>query len=89
MGSLWVVCDVMVNRGPRSLLNSIKWDFRYDFGLVEVFYFHRGAPDNMRSIWGRDMKGLGKSFMETSRGMIPYHRILKIVYKGRVLFEKV
>jgi len=79
----------MANRGPRSLLNSIRWDFRYDFDLVEVFYSHRGAPGNMRSIQGRDMKGLGKSFMETSRGMIPYHRILKIIYNGRILFEKI
>ena len=80
--------NVMTHRGPRSLLNCIWWDSRYDFSLVEVFYSHRGAPGDMRSVWGKDMKVLGKSFMETSRGMIPYHRILKIVYKGRVLFDK-
>ncbi len=80
---------MMTNRGPRSLLHSIKWDLRYDFDLVEVFYSHRGAPGDMRSIPGRDIRGLGKSFMETPRGMIPYHRILRIVYRGRVLFEKI
>jgi len=85
---VFVVFDVTTIRGPRSLLNSIKWDSLYDFSQVEVFYSHRGAPGDMRSIWGRDMKVLGKSFMETTRGMIPYHRILKIVYKKRVLFEK-
>lgn len=79
---------MMSHRGPRSLLNSVWWDSQYDFGFVEVFYSHRGAPGDMRSVRGRDVGLLGKSFMETKRGMIPYHRILKIVYKDRVLFEK-
>jgi len=76
-------------RGPRSVLNTLMWDSRYDFSCVEVWYSHRGAPGNMRSVGGGEIPSLGKSFMETSRGMIPYHRILRIVYDGRVVFEKV
>ena len=78
----------MTERGPRALLNSLRWDSRYDFRTVEVIIFHRGATDNERPIKGKDIRVLGKSFMETSGGMIPYHRIIKIVYKNIVLFEK-
>lgn len=79
----------MVQRGPRALLNCVKWDARYDFSNIMIFYFHRGAPGDMQSFMGKDIRELGKSFMETSRGMIPYHRVLKIVYKEKVLFQKI
>ena len=35
-----------------------------------------------------EIKIIGKSFIETNKANIPYHRILKIKYNDKVLFER-
>lgn len=73
---------------PRDILNELKWRRDLDLEKAEIWYVHRGAPDNTKIISGKDIVTLEKSFMRTTTAMIPYHRIFKIVYNGEVIFKR-
>lgn len=73
---------------PRELLNKLKWQNDFDLDHCEIWYVHRGAPDDTKIITGRDIVKLDKSFINTKTTMIPYHRVYKIVYKKNVIFER-
>ena len=73
---------------PRDILNELKWREHLDLALAEIWYVHRGAPNDTKIISGTEIVKLGKSFMETTTAMIPYHRIFKIIYEGKILFER-
>jgi uncharacterized protein (UPF0248 family) len=70
----------------RDILNEIKWNRSID--NVEIWFIHRGAPNNTKIISGNEIKQIGISFLDTSSAIIPYHRIIKIIYNGKVLFER-
>jgi len=72
----------------REMLNKIKWqDKRLDESVV-VSYTHRGAPDNTAHIKGDKITDLKKSFFYNSETGIPYHRITRITYDGKIVFER-
>jgi hypothetical protein len=70
----------------RALLNEVRWT--RDFSKVEVWYRHRGAPNDTMVVSGGEIVGVGRSFVETASAMIPFHRILKVCYEGEVLFDR-
>lgn len=70
----------------RDILNKIKWT--EDLCLVEIWYLHRGAPHDQKIISGDAITSIGKSFLYTQDSVIPYHRILKIVYRDEVVFDR-
>ena len=70
----------------RDILNKIKWT--EDLRNVEIQYIHRGAFHDMKSVVGNEIREIGRSFLMTTDAAIPYHRITKIVYNGRVVFER-
>lgn len=72
---------------PREVLNEIKW--RHDaLEDAEITYIHRGAPGDVMTIGGKSIVSLGRSFFETADPTIPYHRIVKIRLKGKLVFGK-
>lgn len=73
---------------PRDILNKLKWQKDFNLSLSEIWYIHRGAPDDTKIINGNDIVKLEKSFIKTTTALIPYHRIFKIVYKNNVIFER-
>ena len=73
---------------PRDILNELKWHESYNLDNAEVWYIHRGAPNDTMIISGEKILNLGRSFMKTSTAMIPYHRIFKIRYNGKTIFER-
>ena len=73
---------------PRIILNELKWKKEYDVDNAEIWYVHRGAPNDTKIISGKEIIEIGKSFMQTKGGMIPYHRIFKIIYKEKIIFER-
>lgn len=73
---------------PRDILNELKWKQNCDLNLAEIWYIHRGAPNDTKIILGKDIVNLEKSFMQTKSSMIPYHRIFKIVYKDDIIFKR-
>ncbi len=70
----------------RNLLNEIKWT--KDFQKLEIWYLHRGAPHGTKIITGAEITSLGRSFLETTSTTIPYHRIIKVLYQGEILFDR-
>jgi len=70
----------------RALLNEVRWT--RDFSKVEVWYRHRGAPNDTMVVRGGEIVGVGRSFLETVSVSIPFHRILKVCYEGEVLFDR-
>ena len=70
----------------RSLLNEIKWT--KDLGKTELWYVHRGAPNDTKILSGKDIVRIEKSSLDTTTATIPYHRIFKIVYDGEIIFER-
>lgn len=70
----------------RSVLNRLKWT--KDLSGVEIWYRHRGAPGDMRMLDGSEILSIGRSFLETATASIPYHRILKITYRGELVFDR-
>ena len=76
--------------GIREILNEMLWDPRYDFSRVEIWYLHRtmDSRETVRVVQGDAVIRLGKSFIETQGGVIPYHRVRKIVYGTGVVLDR-
>jgi len=73
---------------PRDILNKLKWKNDLDIKKTEIWYIHRGAANDTMIVSGKDIIDIGRSFMKTTSAMIPYHRIFKIVYNGKIIFER-
>ncbi len=76
----------MVN--PRTILNKLTWKQDCDIKKAEIWYVHRGAPNNTKIISGSNILKLEKSFIKTIDAMIPYHRVFKIVYEDEIIFKR-
>ncbi len=70
----------------RNLLNKMKWHENYDFDKVKIWYMSRGSENDTASVTGNEVERLEKHFFRIKDGRIPYYRIIKIEYKGRVVF---
>jgi hypothetical protein len=77
-----------IKNSPREKLNMLKWKENADLKDIEIWYIHRGAPNDTKIISGIEIENLERSFMKTSKSMIPYHRIFKILYKGKTIFQR-
>ncbi|MCK5258448.1 MAG: DUF504 domain-containing protein [Thermoplasmatales archaeon] len=73
---------------PKVILNELKWRQDSDLEKAEIWYVHRGAQNDTKIISGKEIVSLGKSFMQTTTAMIPYHRIFKIICTGEVIFKR-
>lgn len=80
-----------MNKYPKECLNEIKW--RYN-GLekTEIYYINRGSPNDIGMLEGKNIKNIGGFSLVLYNipidKHIPYHRIVKIIYDGRVLFSR-
>lgn len=78
-------------RGPREVLNELKWRDGSLAG-VEVAYVHRGAPGDVNVVRAEDITDLGRSFFTVTekRGpsSIPYHRVLVVARRGAPIWER-
>ncbi|MFA5103503.1 MAG: DUF504 domain-containing protein [Candidatus Thermoplasmatota archaeon] len=70
----------------RDVLNKIKWT--KDLDKVTVWYVHRGAVQNTKVLSGDEITRIGRSFLETATATIPYHRIIKIFYGEKIVFDR-
>ena len=72
----------------RNLLNELKWRKKFNLDKAEIWYVHRGAPNNTKIISGDEILSIERSFIETTTAMIPHHRIFKILYEGEIIFKR-
>ena len=72
----------------RDILNKIKWQNEGALRNVVIWYIHRGAPHDVKCITGATIQDIGKTFLETADGMIPHHRIFKIIYNNEIIYDR-
>jgi len=79
-------------RTSHALLLRLCHDPAYDFDRASVDYVDRGAPGDRSNVPGSQIRCLQQGGMEIQSGVeakfIPYHRIRRISYDGKVLWEK-
>ncbi len=73
---------------PREILNELKWRKNMDLEHAEIWYVHRGAANDTKIVKGDEILDLEHSFMVLADASIPYHRIFKIIYHGKVIFDR-
>jgi uncharacterized protein (UPF0248 family) len=73
---------------PKEILNELKWRKDRDISKTEIWYIHRGAPNDTMIVTGEMIVNLEHSFMVLTEASIPYHRIFRIIYDGDVIFER-
>ena len=73
---------------PRDILNELKWRDDRDISRAEIWYVHRGAPNDTMIVSGDRIAELAHSFMVLDDASIPYHRIFRIIYDNEVIFER-
>ncbi len=78
----------MTSETPRDVLNELKWRHEKSLEEAEIYYVHRGAPGDFRTMMGSEVEDLGRSFIKCEESHIPYHRVFKIEYEGEVIFER-
>lgn len=71
---------------PREVLTRLRWKEGESLAEAVIWYVHRGAPNDVMKISGKDITELGKGFFDTPDATIPYHRILRIDYRDETLF---
>lgn len=72
----------------KEILNELKWRPEPDLDDAKIWYIHRGAPNDRKVISGSEIRDLGSSFMKTVSATIPYHRIVKVTHKEKVVFKR-
>ena len=73
---------------PKEILNELKWRDDRDISRAEIWYVHRGAPNDTMIVTGEKIVDLEHSFMVLGDARIPYHRIFKIRYDEEMIFER-
>lgn len=76
---------------PRDVLNRLRFTGQA-LDDIEVWYVHRGAPNDTRIVRGADIRGVDRAFLrlQGARGgaSIPWHRVFRIARGEEVLFER-
>ncbi len=73
----------------RKTLNEYKWRPDTDFSKIVVYYIDRLRPEGYATLTGDEIEDLGTMFIFTRDGMIPYHRVMKIEYDGKVIWTRI
>ncbi|OPY41648.1 MAG: hypothetical protein A4E42_01753 [Methanoregulaceae archaeon PtaU1.Bin222] len=79
-------------RKSREILLRCYHDQAFVFADVTVCYVDRGAPGNESCAPGERIHALDSQYMEIGEGHeaspVPYHRITRILYRNKVLWER-
>ncbi len=73
---------------PREILNMLKWKEGMSLEEAVIWYVHRGAPGDVAQVSGSRIRALERYFFETDEAAIPYHRVLRIDFRGETIFRK-
>jgi uncharacterized protein (UPF0248 family) len=80
-------------RTSHALLLRFQHDPQYEFNRVSVEYVNRGAPGDKSVVQGDRILKLEQGGMEIDSDkemtFIPYHRIRRLIYDGKIVWEKV
>jgi len=75
---------------PRDVLNEVKWKY-HELSRCKIHYINRGSPGDVAIVEGSQIREIDKGFLILEgipyEKYIPYHRIIKIDFKGQTIFE--
>ncbi len=85
-----ITIDASRSRGRdvREVLNELKWREPNRLGEATLWVLNRRGRRPYSLIPGAEVRSLGPSFFETTRAMIPYHRIFRVTLRGRMIYER-
>ncbi|RLJ07761.1 MAG: DUF504 domain-containing protein [Candidatus Aenigmatarchaeota archaeon] len=69
-----------------DILNKLKWTNQLD--RAEIVILHRGAPDDRKTISGKEIVELGRDRFLTKDSCIPLHRVLEVRLEGKILWRR-
>jgi uncharacterized protein (UPF0248 family) len=79
-------------RTSHALILRLLHDPQFEFEKVRIEYVNRGAKGDRSEIQGREIIDVGKFGLEVTSHVatifIPYHRLRRITYDGKVLWER-
>ena len=75
-------------RTARDVLYELKWRKGKDLKRAEVWCADRVKPEGYKIIKGEEITELGRGYLSMRESMLPYYKILRIVYDGEVVFER-
>jgi uncharacterized protein (UPF0248 family) len=74
---------------PKDILNRLKWKEGESLSDATVFYVSRGSPDDSASVSGSEIRSIEPfGFGLESGSFIPYHRVYRIDYRGKTIFDR-
>jgi uncharacterized protein len=73
----------------KNILNMVLWHPEMEIEDSIITYIHRGAKNNLKKIRGDSVTKLEGGFLILKDGtQIPFHRIIKIEYKDKLLWKR-
>ncbi|MDD1763361.1 MAG: RNA repair domain-containing protein [Methanobacteriaceae archaeon] len=73
----------------KNILNMVLWHPEMEIKDTLITHIHRGAKNNLKKIHGDSVAKLEGGFLILKDGtQIPFHRIIKIEYKDKVLWKR-
>lgn len=74
-------------RRARDVLNELRW--REGRSLADAEIWVRGrTEDDVKPIRGAEITELGRRYFSTATATIPYYKIVRILHRGELLFER-
>jgi uncharacterized protein (UPF0248 family) len=74
---------------PKDVLNKLKWKEGESLTDATIYYVSRGSPGDSASVNGSEIKNIEPFGFELESGaFIPYHRIYRIEYRGKDIFDR-
>ncbi len=79
-------------RTSHAILLRLRHDPQFEFDRASIEYVDRGAPGDRSVVQGDRILNLEQGGMEIESDnktkFIPFHRIRRIAYDGKILWEK-
>jgi len=74
---------------PKDILNRLKWKEGESLSDATIYYVSRGSRDDSASVGGGQIASIEPFGFELASGSyIPYHRVYRIEYRGKTIFDK-
>ena len=77
-----------MGRTAREVLNELKWREGESLEDAVLFVRDRRVPERLRAIPGSELTALDAATFETAGATIPYYKIARIEYRGKLVFER-
>jgi uncharacterized protein (UPF0248 family) len=89
MMAVYILYNKIMLVSPKDVLNKLKWKEGESLLDATIYYVSRGSPDDSASVSGSEITDIEAFGFELASGsFIPYHRVYRIDYRGKTIFDK-